>query len=115
MNDGFGKKINDSSDKQKNNENKGEALNNSNSSDKTISISRLKSGERELNIVPNRKNYTQGGFAAVDDLGRELPDSSLVGIYGSKGEFYVGMFYFMWLGEHGDNGVFDINKIIKEY
>ena len=115
MNDGFGKKINDSSDKQKNVENKGETLNCSNSSNKTISISRPKNDKNDLSIVPNRKNYTQGGFAAVDDLGRELPDSSLVGIYGSKGEFYVGMFYFMWLGEHGDNGVFDINKIIKEY
>ncbi len=63
----------------------------------------------------NGVNYISGGFAGVDDLGRKLVDSSVNGVYGTNGEFYVGMFYFLWMGEHGDRGIYDNNKIIEQY
>lgn len=65
--------------------------------------------------VPNNANYLSGGFAAIDDLGRELPTSLTTGIYGSKGEYYVGIFYFLWHGQHGDPGVYDLQKIKDKY
>ncbi len=61
--------------------------------------------------VPNNKNYLSGGFAGVDDLGRELYDSEDVGVYGSKGERYVGLFYFLLHGEAESGG----NNISKVY
>ncbi len=54
-----------------------------------------------------------GPTVAVDDLDRELPlatDTKLL-----RDDRYVGMFYFLWMGEHGDSGVFDITKILNTY
>jgi len=84
-------------------------------SDGTVTISYVKNGEKVTYTVPNNANYISGGYAATDDLQRSLPDSNMVGVYGDNGEFYVGMFYFMLLGEHGDFDVYDINKIIAKY
>ncbi len=72
----------------------------------------LKDGDAEY-TVPNKKNYISGGFAATDDLGRSLYTSEQVGSY-RKDERYVGLFYFLWHGEHGDSGVFDLQKIIDK-
>ena len=61
---------------------------------------------------PNNKNMTNGLLYAVDDLGREVTlDASP---YVSDGSKNVGIFYFLWLGQHGDDGVLDITKILKE-
>ena len=59
---------------------------------------------------PNTKNMTNGITYAVDDLGREVR---------LTGEAYttdkqVGIFYFLWMGEHGDNGILDMTKIMEE-
>ncbi len=81
----------------------------------TVTVSYKKDGKDVSFTVPDNHNYLQGGFAATDDLGRTLPSSCTAGIYGSKGEYYVGLFYFMWMGEHGDHGVFDMNKIVREH
>ncbi len=79
----------------------------------TMTISYEVAGETISYTVPNNHNYTSGGYAGVDDLGRPLYNSDEVGSY--KGdERYVGLFYFLWQGEHGDNGVFDLQKIIDE-
>ncbi len=70
-------------------------------------------GETVSYTVPNNQNYITGGYTATDDLDRNLYSSEEVGSY--KGdERYVGLFYFLWQGEHGDNGVFDLQKIINE-
>jgi hypothetical protein len=53
-------------------------------------------------------------WAAMDALGREVPTR------GGKNSFvpapranrFVGMFYLLWLGEHGSAGPFDITKIL---
>ncbi|MBE6649462.1 MAG: hypothetical protein E7614_08110 [Ruminococcaceae bacterium] len=81
----------------------------------TVTVSYKKDGKDVSFTVPDNHNFLQGGFGATDDLGRTLPCSCTAGIYGSKGEYYVGLFYFMWMGEHGDQGAFDINKIVAEH
>ncbi|MBE6559282.1 MAG: hypothetical protein E7661_09790 [Ruminococcaceae bacterium] len=80
----------------------------------TVTISYDVNGELRSYTVPNNKNMTSGGFAATDDLNRSLYNSETVGMYGSNGEHYVGLFYFLWHGEHGDSGAFDLQKIIDE-
>ena len=82
---------------------------------KTVTIEYMVNGEKISYTVPNDKNYLFGGFSATDDLNRPLYDSSEVGSYGSKGERYVGLFYFLWHGEHGDHGIFDLQKNIDQF
>jgi hypothetical protein len=52
-------------------------------------------------------------WTAADGLGRELPDYGQVG--GPREDKFVGMFYFLWLGQHGTEGPFDVSKILKEH
>ena len=80
----------------------------------TVTISYEVNGETISYTVPNNNNYLFGGYAGTDDLNRPLYDSYEVGAYGSTGERYVGLFYFLWQGEHGDSGIFDLQKIIDE-
>ncbi len=81
----------------------------------TVTISYEVGGETVSYTVPNNDNYLFGGYAGVDDLGRSLYSSEEVGSYGSGDtERYVGLFYFLWLGEHGDSGIYDLQKIIDE-
>ena len=80
----------------------------------TVTITYDVNGETRSYTVPNNKNLVSGGFGATDDLDRSLYTSETVGMYGSNGEHYVGLFYFMWHGEHGDSGIFDLQKIIDE-
>lgn len=82
---------------------------------KTVNISYMANGEQRSYTVPNNANYLTGGFAATDDLERSLPTSLTTGIYGENGERYVGIFYFLWHGEHGDSGVYDLQKIKDTY
>ncbi len=79
-----------------------------------MTISYEVAGETVTYTVPNNHNYISGGYAGVDDLGRPLDNSEKVGSYGNGGERYVGLFYFLWLGEHGDSGIFNLQKIIDE-
>ncbi len=80
---------------------------------KSMSISYELSGERVSYTVPNNSNYLFGGYRGTDDVGRSLSDSESVGSY-KDGQRYVGIFYFLWHGEHGDNGIFDLQRIIDE-
>ena len=82
---------------------------------KTVKISYVYGGKAVEYTVPNNANYLSGGFAATDDLQRALPTSLTTGIYGENGEHYVGLFYFLWHGEHGDAGVYDLQKIMDKY
>ena len=80
----------------------------------TVTISYEINGETVSYTVPNNQNYLYGGYDATDDLGRPMYDSSEVGAYGSTGEHYVGLFYFLWHGEHGDPGIYDLQKILDQ-
>ena len=80
---------------------------------KTVTISYEINGETLSYTVPNNKNYLFGGYSATDDLNRPLYDANEVGSYKAD-ERYIGLFYFLWHGEHGDSGAFDLQKIIDE-
>ena len=83
--------------------------------EKTVTIEYMVNDEKVSYTVPNDKNYLFGGYSATDDLNRPLYNSNEVGSYGTNGEHYVGLFYFLWHGEHGDSGVFDLQKILDQY
>jgi len=53
-----------------------------------------------------------GAYGGVDDLGRKLAGSSEVGE--TKKDRHVGLFYFLWMGEHGATGPYDNSAIVKE-
>ena len=83
----------------------------------TVIITYLLNGEKVSYTVPNNHNYTSGGLVGTDDLGRKLyttADENIVSINSKEGERYVGLFYFLWHGEHGDSGIFDMQKILEE-
>ena len=98
---------------------------------KQVTISYLLNGETVSYTVPNNVNYVFGGYAGTDDLGRQLytqysgytttnykqsvSEEKPVGVYGSNGEHYVGIFYFLWMGQHGDTGAWDMTHIVEKY
>ena len=49
-------------------------------------------------------------WVATDNLGRVLPTGNEVGP--PRANKTVGIFYFLWLGRHGEQGPFDISKIL---
>jgi hypothetical protein len=51
-------------------------------------------------------------WVATDGLGRSLPTNEQVG--SPRARKSVAMFYFLWLGQHGHEGPFDISQILKE-
>lgn len=52
-------------------------------------------------------------WVATDALGRVLPTNAEVG--SPMPNRTVGMFYFLWLGRHGERGPFDISKILQAH
>lgn len=51
-------------------------------------------------------------WVATDDLGRVSPDNSTVG--DPRDDRFVGMFYFLWLGEHTTTGPHNITRMVTE-
>jgi hypothetical protein len=51
-------------------------------------------------------------WVATDALGRSLPTAEEVG--SPRAKKFVGVFYFLWLGQAGDLGPFDITKILAK-
>ena len=73
--------------------------------------------EREDDGVITGERYTgpfsdvNGAYGGVDDLGRTLAGSSEVGE--TKQDRQVGIFYFLWMGEHGTGGPYDNSAIVE--
>lgn len=86
-----------------------------NNNDKTVTISYKVNGSSYSYTVPNSYNYLHGALAGTDDLGRSLPSALDVGVYGENGQHDVGLFYFIWMGLHGDSGVYDLQDILDTY
>ncbi len=64
--------------------------------------------------APNNNNNTFGPLVGVSDTGLVINGmNSEVSVVDE--EKYVGLFYFLWLGEHGDYGVLDNMKILAQY
>lgn len=86
---------------------------------KTVTVTYTYNGKNYSYTVPNNANALSGAFAGTDDLGRDLYTTNDAGMNSmiledDAGKRYVGLFYFLWLGEHGDSGAFDISKILAE-
>ena len=60
----------------------------------------------------DRKKTTGGYLMAVDALARPLPSGDAVPK--RRKNRRVGLFYFLWLGEHGRHKPYDISKMIAE-
>lgn len=52
-------------------------------------------------------------WVATDALGRAVPGHDEVGP--PRGDRFVGIFYFLWLGAHVNGGPWDIARILREY
>lgn len=86
-----------------------------NNGDGTVTVKYKVNGEDRSYTFVDDPIYTSGGFAAKDDANRVLPTAKNTGVIGENGEHYVGIFYFLWMGEHGDEGVYDLEKIKNKY
>ena len=51
-------------------------------------------------------------WTATDALGRTVSTAEIVGP--PRKDRFVGMFYFLWLGEHGRGGPYDVTKILAQ-
>jgi len=58
-----------------------------------------------------KKRCAGGPLMAVDALGRPTPDTQ-TGAPATRENRMVGLFYFLWLGEHGRHKPYDISKIV---
>ncbi|MDR2171331.1 MAG: hypothetical protein LBP59_14405, partial [Planctomycetaceae bacterium] len=59
---------------------------------------------------------SNGTYGSSDQLGRILPmpdDKSITSPV--RKERYVGLFYFLWMAQHGKNGPYDITKIVAKH
>lgn len=86
-----------------------------NNGDGTVTVKYQVNGEERSYTFVDDPIYTSGGYAAKDDANRVLPTSKDTGVIGEKGEHYVGIFYFLWMGEHGDTGVYNLEEIKNKY
>jgi hypothetical protein len=60
--------------------------------------------------APARWDTFSDTWVATDALARALPSPEQAGP--PRGNKFVGIFYFLWLGQHGEAGPFDITKIL---
>ena len=60
--------------------------------------------------LPASRDTFSDTWVATDGLGRSLPTHAETG--GPRKDRFVGIFYFLWLGRHGDAGPFDISRIL---
>ncbi len=67
-------------------------------------------GNRTDGMVDVYRDTFSDTWVATDALGRALPTSDEVGP--PRADKTVGIFYFLWLGRHGERGPFDISKIL---
>ena len=56
--------------------------------------------------------FSSGCLVGTDALGRVLPGHSQAG--SPRHDRYVGIFYFLWTGQHGTSGPYDITKILAQ-
>jgi hypothetical protein len=64
----------------------------------------------DSSAVPVRWDDFSDTWVATDALGRVVPGLREVGP--TRVNKFIGVFYFLWLGQHGDAGPFDISKIL---
>lgn len=52
-------------------------------------------------------------WVATDALGRAVSTHEAAGL--PKSDKFVGIFYFLWMGQHGTDGPYDVTKILAEH
>lgn len=60
----------------------------------------------------SQTSFHPGQLTAIDELNRTLPDQSQVGEH--RQDRFTGIFYFLWLGQHGTQGPYNITKILEQ-
>jgi len=72
-------------------------------------------GEDPASSLPDKLPLpgSNGVYGGVDDLRRVLPVGDSVSA--PRCDRYVGLFYFLWLAQHGNDGPYDITKIVREH
>ena len=55
---------------------------------------------------------TGEALMAVDALGRAVPEPGTAAVQAPRAGRQVGIFYFLWCGEHGKKGPYDVSKIL---
>lgn len=59
------------------------------------------------------RDYRIDAYGGVDGLGRRLPTKDEVGP--ARPDRHVGLFYFLWLGQHGTGGPYDNTRILSNW
>ncbi|UPK74406.1 hypothetical protein MU582_18515 [Nocardioidaceae bacterium SCSIO 66511] len=70
-------------------------------------------GSPTHSAAPPRGTFDPGQLTATDDLGRSVSEPGEVPK--PREDRYVGLFYFLWLGQHGKTGPYNITKILEEH
>jgi len=63
-------------------------------------------------ILAQSRDVASDTWVAVDNLGRALPLADETGPV--REDRFVGIFYFLWNGRHGDEGPYDVMKILAQ-
>jgi hypothetical protein len=66
-------------------------------------------GARAQELPPLRDTFADT-WVATDGQGRAIPTAG--DVRRPRGDRFVALFYFLWLGRHGEAGPFDISKIL---
>jgi hypothetical protein len=65
-----------------------------------------------MSATPSTAGTMPDTWVATDALGRTVSTAETVGP--PRKDRFVGVFYFLWLGEHGRGGPYDISKILAK-
>src|SRR5436190_17274906 len=62
--------------------------------------------------IPPARDTFPDTWVATDALGRSLPAAA--DVRAPRDDRFVALFYFLWLGRHGEAGPFDISTILAK-
>ncbi|MCX6376006.1 MAG: hypothetical protein NTU88_08260 [Armatimonadetes bacterium] len=84
-----------------------------NSTQWLLSISLVLAAVISLSAQPKSWDTSPDTWVATDALGRAVSTHEAVGP--PKSDKFVGIFYFLWMGQHGTDGPYDVTKILAEH
>lgn len=79
---------------------------------KTLCMITIMCGSLTMTVNANRRDTLPDTWTATDALGRTISTAGQVRT--PRKDKFVGAFYFLWLGEHGRGGPYDISKILAK-
>ena len=71
--------------------------------------------EPEIERVDDTRTLTDNEYTVLNLSGTDALGRTFTTADSENGELYVGMFYFLWLGQHGSemNGIYDVTDITE--